>query len=261
MKTHLPQAQNTYTFGDSERAAERLFHLARTFEPTTLDFVAANAPAHLQTCIDLGAGPGFLSAALHRVLAPDSTVGLESSPNFIAFGTPHLPRGVTLVGHDVTEPLPVRGELLVARFLVTHLRSPGLALQTWKESKTESAQLLLEELIGMDAELPQLRVYYQLVARVQAAAGQNMHIGAELPALARSAGLSVTHEAQTLLQLPVSQMARLHALNLPTLRNQPVVKASYTSEELDILQSELEALSAGAVQSTVEVRMARCACH
>jgi len=53
----------------------------------------------------------------------------------------------------------------------------------------------------------------------------------------------------------------LHALNLPTLRNQPVVKASYTSEELDILQSELEALSAGAVQSTVEVRMARCACH
>jgi hypothetical protein len=261
METQEPQAQNTYTFGDSEHAAERLFHLARTFEPSTLDFVTAHAPTHLQTCIDLGAGPGFLSAALHRMLAPVSTIGLESSPNFIAFGTPHLPRGVTLLAHDVTERLPVRGELLVARFLVTHLRSPGRALQTWKESKTDSADLLLEELVGMDAELPQLRVYYALVARVQAAVGQNMHIGTELPVLARAAGLRVMHEAQVLLQLPVSQMARLHALNLPALRIQPVVKDNYAPAELDRLQAELEALSAGASDAAVQVHMAHCACR
>jgi SAM-dependent methyltransferase len=250
------QTQHSYTFGDNDRAAERLYWLSRTFDESTLDYVRRAVSRAPSCLIDLGAGPGFLTRALHRALEPVRSVGLEFSERFVAYGQRDLPSGVELRMHDVTSRLPLSGDLMVARFLLTHLRDPLQALQTWRES--EPLLLLLEELVQMSSELPVLQRYYGLVACVQSAAGQDMQIGTRLSALAEDAGFAVESSVVQRLEIPVATMARLHALNLPTLRLQPVVQARYEPAELDAMQSTLEQLANTDGAGLVHVDMARC---
>jgi len=178
----------------------------------------------------------------------------------VAFGAPHLPPGVRLVLHDVTTPLGVDCDLLCARFLLTHLRNPGAALRTWYDGAAPHT-LLCEELVDMTSELPELSRYYELVAHVQRAAGQDMNIGAKLDALVGTAGYALGPCGTTTLAFPVPTMARLHALNLPTLRLQPAVRERYTNDALDALQGRLEALRDGPHDGVVQVRMARVVAH
>src|SRR5690242_8362155 len=205
------QTQNSYTFGDDDRAAERLYWLSRTFDMETLAFVRRAVRRPPSLCLDLGAGPGFLSRALHRELEAQRTIALEASARFVAFGQRDLPTGLELRQHDVREPLPEGAELAVSRFLLTHLAEPCEALRVWRRS--EPLLLLLEELVQMSADLPVLQRYYELVARVQRAAGQDMHIGRHLAALAEAAGFAIESCAVATLHMPIPTMARLHALN------------------------------------------------
>jgi hypothetical protein len=250
------QKQNSeYTFGDSDRAAERLYWLSRTFDAETLTYVKSAVRRRPVRCIDLGAGPGYLTRGLHHALESHCTVGLESSPRFVELGSRDLEPGLELIEHDVTKPLPVRGELLVSRFLLTHLRDPAETLHTWRAS--EPTLLILEELVGMTSELPVLRRYYELVALVQRAAGQDMHIGVRLGELAVRAEFVLESHAVQRLALPLRSMTRLHALNLPTLRTQAVVAEHFTKRELDAMQHALEELAAEG-SGVVHVDMARC---
>ncbi|MET0287644.1 MAG: hypothetical protein ABW352_24365, partial [Polyangiales bacterium] len=170
-------------------------------------------------------------------------------------GSRDLEAGIELVQHDVTTPLPVRGDVLVSRFLLTHLRDPVDTLRTWRMSSP--TLLILEELVKMQSELPVLSRYYELVALVQRAAGQDMHVGARLGELAVQAGFSLESYCVQPLELPVRAMAKLHALNLPTLRTQAVVAQHFATAELDAMQRSLEqhALEGSGV---VRVDMARC---
>lgn len=247
--------QNNYTFGDSDRAAERLYWLARTFDPETLGYVRKAVQRRPQRCVDLGAGPGYLTRGLHHTLESAHTVGLERSPRFVELGNQQLEPGVELLEHDVTQPLPVRAELMVARFLLTHLQQPVEALKVWRLS--EPTLLILEELVAMHSELPVLQHYYELVARVQRAAGQDMHIGTRLGALALEAGYALESHAVQRLELPIRAMTKLHALNLPTLRNHEAVVQTYSVRELDSMQVALEELAAEG-EGVVHVQMARC---
>lgn len=248
--------QDSYTFGDNDRAAERLYWLSRTFDAETLSFVKKAVQRAPRCCVDLGAGPGFLSRSLHHALEATRTVGLESSPRFVEYGRQDLPAGVELVQHDVTSSLPVAGDLVVARFLLTHLRDPLAALRVWRAS--EPLLLVLEELVQMTSDLPVLQRYYGLVAMVQRAAGQDMHIGARLGGLASSAGFAVESDGVQRLELPISVMARLHALNLPTLRLQAVVTEQFEARELDAMQGALDELASEHTSGVVHVDMARC---
>lgn len=250
--------KDTYTFGDSDRAAERLYWLAHTFDPHTVPFARESTSGAPSLCVDLGAGPGFLTRSLHAALGSEQTVGLEASERFLEFGRKDLPEGVTLRRHDITEPLPVSGDLLVSRFLLTHLRDPEGALRTWRASMASGATLLLEELAEMDADLSTLRRYYGLVALVQQAAGQDMNVGRRLSDFAQAVGFGIASYEVAQLEISIRQMARLHALNLPTLRSQAVVGESYSAAELTDLQTELEALAGGESPGVVRVHMARC---
>lgn len=250
------QQQNSYTFGDTDRAAERLYWLSRTFDDETLAYVRTAVRRRPHCCVDLGAGPGYLTRTLHHGLESERTVGLEASSRFVECGSRDLPKGIELWVHDVTSALPLRAELMVSRFLLTHLRDPLAALRVWRES--EPLLLILEELVAMSADLPVLQHYYELVALVQRAAGQDMHIGAQLGELALRAGFAIESHGVQRLELPIRAMAKLHALNLPTLRTQSVVAEQFSARELDAMQLALDELVADASSGFVRVDMARC---
>jgi hypothetical protein len=248
--------RSSYTFGDDDRAAERLYWLARTFDPHTIAFIKRAVVRPPRLCIDLGAGPGYLSRSLHHELGAARTIGLEASARYVELGRRAQTPGLTLVQHDVMQPLPEQADLMVARFLLTHLTDPLSALCVWRDSAP--LLLVLEELIGMSADLPVLTRYYELVAKVQHVADQDMHIGQRLSSLVAQAGFGIESHGTYGLQIPVPTMAHLHALNLPVLRRHAVVREQYAAAELDAMQRELEALAEGVPSHCVRVELARC---
>jgi hypothetical protein len=56
------------------------------------------------------------------------------------------------------------------------------------------------------------------------------------------------------LSLPAGRMARLHALNLATWRQDPYARAAFAGDELDQLAAQLTAIAAG-VDSAAPVRV------
>jgi SAM-dependent methyltransferase len=238
---------NTYTFGDSDRAGERLRQLAELYAPSSRAFLAdvrgvlGRAPA---LACDLGCGPGFTTRLVHEVSGAAETLGLDASEHFVARAVGGA--GIRFAVHDVTRtpfPCPPAG-LIYARFLFTHLTDRPRVLRDWTTQLAPGGLLALEELDTMIGSVPALQRYYGIVEAMQRAHGQDLHVGRALPALAREAGVGVVRDQVTRLTLPGHRMASLHYLNIQTWRHDAFVSAHYPAAELDTLEAELRELAA-----------------
>ena len=243
---------DTYTFGDNDLAAERLRILARAFEPTSRAFLAhvraqAYAGSRAARAFDLGCGPGYTTSLVRDVMAPDVTTGIDRSPRFLARAALRAADDLRFIAHDVTaSPLAVAGaDLLYARFLLTHLARPAVALRAWADVAAPGAHLLLEETAALTSKHPALARYYMLVAALQRAHGQDMTIGRTLARLADGTGWIVRQARVTRARLPARLMARIHVMNLRTWRNDRHAARLCDGEELETLDAALEHLACG----------------
>jgi trans-aconitate 2-methyltransferase len=235
-----------YTFGDGPIAADRLALLAAVFEPSSARLLRLLGYLQPRQAVDLGCGPGWSTRLLRTVLAPAHTLGLEQSAEQVARARALAPPGVAYQVHDVTT-VPFPGEppdLLYSRFLLTHLRDPHEVIAAWGRAAADRAVLVLEETADMVSDHPAFARYYQLVDALQAAYGQHLRVGAALRA---PFGGGWTSEVDLLapLVLPAPQMARLHALNLASWRDDPHARATFDAAELDQLSARLTAIAAG----------------
>jgi len=74
----------SYTFGDSEIARERMAIVAAAFEAPTRQLLADLPPMQPRYVLDMGCGPGHVSALL-RLRYPHSEVtGLDESAAMLA---------------------------------------------------------------------------------------------------------------------------------------------------------------------------------
>jgi hypothetical protein len=94
--------------------------------------------------------------------------------------------------------------------------------------------LSVEETADMVSDHPAFLRYYQLVAELQAAYGQRLWVGAALAG--PFPGWTTELSLLSPLSLPATRMARLHALNLATWRQDPYARAAFASDELDHLR-------------------------
>src|SRR5262245_13134889 len=108
-------------------AAERLFHLARVFEPAMLSFVARSGASRGGRVLDLGCGPGYTTRALLIALGPRSLVGIDGSERFLARARAESPAAVEYLQGDVTtyDFSRLRCDVAYCRFLLSHLPSPA----------------------------------------------------------------------------------------------------------------------------------------
>ena len=149
-------------------------------------------------------------------------------------------------------PLPVPpADLVFARYLLTHLSDPADALRGWAPTLRGSGRLIVQETADMRSSDPALGRYYELVADLQRHHGQDLTVGSRLRRLAEGSGLSVVHSAIRSVRPPVRAMARLHALNLRTWRNDAHARAAFDADELDDLSRRLEQLAAAAAPDAV----------
>lgn len=239
-----------YTFGDNDVAAERLWLLARVFEPSSARLLHAVGRSDCAIAVDLGCGPGHSTRLLAEQSGVACVFGLDQSPRLLSaaarrYSDPRL----TFARCDVTAPpFPAPpAALLYARFLLTHLRDPGRALDAWARAALPGARLVLEETASMTAENPTFTRYYELVERMQAHYGQRMYVGRELHRLARAAApaWAIERSEVTVSQLPASDMAQLHLLNLQTWSTDAFATAHYDPVELAALGADLLRISRG----------------
>jgi len=243
--SHPPST--TYTFGDSDVAAERLRLLATAFAPSSRDFLARLGREPVRLAIDLGCGPGHTTALLHRQTGAAATIGLDNSAAFLVRARRQAPRGIVFGEHDITRvPFPApAADLIYGRFIVTHLAEARKAIERWADAVAPRGRLALEETETMTADDPTLTRYYALVEAMQAARGQRTFVGRDLAALAPGSRWTIDRADIAHVALPAQAAARLHALNFRTWRREPSIANSVDAAELDTLGASLEALAAG----------------
>jgi trans-aconitate 2-methyltransferase len=244
---YLPDVTDQYTFGDTRAARERLGLLSEAYRPATEAFLTERAPRDVQQAVDLGSGPGHTTGLLHAITGAARTTGLDASRRYVDLAAAQAPSGVDFVVHDVVEgPLPVpAADVLLCRYLLTHLSDPGAALRTWLAAARPGGVLLVQETARLSSPAWQLQRYYELVGAVQRWHGQSLEIGARLAGLADESGGEVLHLGRRRLVMPAPVMARLHVLNLRHWRDHPAIEALADPAELDALDAWLEAVATG----------------
>jgi SAM-dependent methyltransferase len=238
-----------YTFGDTDLARERLRLLAQLYDPATEDLLRSFGPSGASHAIDLGCGPGHTTRLLQRVLAPVRTTGLDSSARYVAEARADAPASVHFEMHDVTRtPFPVpHADVLLCRYLLTHVASPKRALEAWASVANRGAVLLVQETEYLASDTPALARYYELLAELQRRYGQAMDVGPRVDATLRRGAWRVRMSRVRSLSQDASAMARLHVMNLRTWREDPVAVEAFDRAELLRVEDALAAICDGRI--------------
>ena len=243
----MAAGDNRYTFGDNQRASARLRRLAELYESETRELLQRSGVRRPRLAIDLGCGPGWSTRVLQQAVESQRTVGLDASERYVAEARERQGRDLEFLVHDVTRaPFPVADpDLLLCRFLLTHLREPEHALAAWADVAVPGARLLVHETEGLEAEHPALVRYYELLAELQRHYGQTLHVGTQLDALLGKASWRIVESRAVPLEKPASAMADLHLANLRTWRSDRHARRAFDAREIDRLSTSLERIADG----------------
>jgi SAM-dependent methyltransferase len=240
----------TYAFGDSDRAAQRLALVARVFEPASRDFLAADGRHGGALALDLGCGPGYTTELLARTLEPERCVGLDASPAYVEAARSRMPDRCEFACHDVlAAPYPTgRADAIYARFLVSHLVDPEVAIGLFASQLAPRGRLLLDEVEWIASAAEPFRRYLALVEGVLASQDQCLFVG---PRIAEIAARDPRARASRVRELTVDprDAAGMFSLNWETLREHSAVAARTTASERDALAEALAALCDGDAQA------------
>jgi trans-aconitate 2-methyltransferase len=249
-----------YTFGDNDDAADRLALLARAFGPSSEAFLArvrdaASWAARSLRAVDLGCGPGFTTELLHRAVLADETWGLDASERLVArarteVGAAHdrgTTQGLMFAVHDVNRaPFPVASvDVFYARYLFTHVVSPHEVLEACAKAGAAGALLAIEDNCSLESADPLFTDYYRRVETMHSHYGQNMWVGERLPAIASGSSWAMHRFDRTPIELDGRVMARLHAINVRTWRNDPFAASAFDAGEIDTIARSLDEVARG----------------
>ena len=143
-----------YTFGTDEGAARRLETIARFFNPLAERLVREVVSDPVGVALDLGCGPGFTTDMLRRAVSGAETWGADRSALFLDLARRRFAE-CRFVEHDVTStPLPVRADVIYARFLLTHLAGAAELVNRWVAELSPGGVLIVDEADAIETEVP-----------------------------------------------------------------------------------------------------------
>lgn len=246
-------AGNTYTYGDSVVAGDRLAMIATHFGPTSEEFLRRDARSDRASpgatahgwpalALDLGCGPGHTTTLLHEVVAAHRTVGLERSHAFVLRArVEHGGDGVEFRPHDVTQvPFPVGpAEVVFARYLLAHLPDPVAVRDRWLTQVAPGGRLLVEEIDHIETSIGTFARYLDIVQQMSRGHGTELLIGPTLAAAAPPDGAALVADAVARISPPPRSVAHIFAMNLSVWRDDPWIVANIDPDDLITLASEL----------------------
>jgi trans-aconitate 2-methyltransferase len=174
-----------YTFGDDDRAGQRLQLVADAYRPTSEPFIRAQAPPGAgSVVVDLGCGPGFSTDLLAETCRPRRLLGIDASPSFVELARRQVPSAIFAVHDASVTPLPgAPADVLYARLLLAHLRDPLDVARRWQSQLAAGGVLLVEDLEDIAAPAGPLRDYEELSTETVRSGGGSMYGGRALAPL------------------------------------------------------------------------------
>jgi trans-aconitate 2-methyltransferase len=242
------QSGSIYSFGETKLAAERLRVVSEVFNPTSEAFVSEAVRKRPRLALDLGCGPGFTTRLLSRITRAERTVGVDRSEAFLSWARANSPTGEEYVAADVAAvPLRIAGissqpDLIYARFLASHLPEPEQAISGWAEELKAGGLLLLEAVDSINTAVAAFDEYLKMVSEVLAQHGNELFVGARL-ATTRWVDLRIEVNRTSEVRPSTRQAARMFSMNFPNWRHDPYVTATYPSDRLERLATELAELT------------------
>jgi hypothetical protein len=133
-------------------------------------------------------------------------------------------------------------DLIYARFLASHLPEPEQAISGWAEELKAGGLLLLEEVDSINTAVAAFDEYLKMVSEVLAQHGNELFVGARL-ATTRWVDLRIEVNRTSEVRPSTRQAARMFSMNFPNWRHDPYVTATYPSDRLERLVTELAELT------------------
>ena len=238
----------SYSFGDTDLAAERLRILDTVFAPAADGILDVVSPTPA-TAADLGCGPGATTARLVRRFAAARVTGFDASSAFVTAARRGVPDAEFVIA-DVTGPLPgAPFDLVYARFLLAHLTDVPGAIAHWLASVGPGGVLVLEETESIRADEPVFARYEALsVARV-ARSGAAVYAGPAIRAALDSgrldsdtaADVEIVVDRVLDLRPTVGQAAAMFWRNLATWGDDAIAQGLIAEADLAHLLTALRA--------------------
>ena len=245
----IDQSGSIYSFGETNLAAERLRVVSEVFDPTSEAFVSETVRTRPRLALDLGCGPGFTTRLLSRIARPERTVGGDRSEAFLSRARASSTTGEEYVVADVAVvPLRIAGigaqpDLIYARFLASHLPEPEQAISGWAKELEAGGLLLVEEVDSISAEVAAFDEYLKIASEVLAQHGNELFVGARLATTRWDDDLRIEVNRAAEVYPSTGQAARMFSMNLPNWRHDPYVEATYPSDKMERLATELDGLT------------------
>jgi SAM-dependent methyltransferase len=235
---------SSYTFGNSQVAAERLRILAEIFAPSSRAFLTSLASRNPARIADLGCGPGYTTRLLGEVFPHAALVGIDSSRGFLELAAQRADTRMRFIEQDVAAALTGGPyDLIYVRYLLPHLSDYRGAVLRWGENLTVGGAIASEENDWIDTSHPALQLYFEMVAAMLADRGQRLDIGAELEAIACWRPLVKVRSELEPISIPEPIAARMFVPNLEVFRQQPYIEQNYSTGEIDRLKAEILAIT------------------
>ena len=238
----------TYTFGDSDLAARRLFLVAETFADTSAAFMRESVTTRPRLAADLGCGPGYTTHLVADTLKPTRTVGLDNSENFLANVYTNASDSVSFHLHDITTgPFPEAPfDLIFSRLVLTHLRDP------WRQSRYGRASYVPEDccssrrLSAFTRKSPPSSTTSTFNEAMLITSEATSSTSARASTLITASGKMHRRASDVRsLHVPARSAAEMFHMNLGVWRHNDFVLQTYASTTLDALEQDLQAIAQG----------------
>jgi trans-aconitate 2-methyltransferase len=173
-----------YTFGHSFTAAERLRIIAGFFNPLAAEIIMHYTKGNVINAADMGCGPGYTTHMLARSTRSENTVGIDNSSYFLELAKKNFP-SYSFIQDDVTSLKNKRQfEFIYCRFLLSHLNNVPAVIEQWIKMLLPNGILFIDELEGIETDVPVFREYLDISRRLIASQGPDLYIGTRLTAFA-----------------------------------------------------------------------------
>jgi len=236
-----------YLFGDTDLAARRLRLLARVYKPSTQAFLRNAVETSPGLAIDLGCGPGYTTQLVAQETQARHTVGLDSSPAFVAEANANAAPNLTFYRHNVRHtPLPAApAGLIFARYLLAHLEAPESLARGWISQLAPGGRLLLEEVEQIETDVRVFTHYLGIVERMLAASGSDLYVGRILAGLCPAGDARLVHNR--LRRIPVSNQdaAKMFSMNIVNWGTNDFIRTNYATGEIIELELALSRIAEG----------------
>ncbi|GAA0260986.1 class I SAM-dependent methyltransferase [Cryptosporangium japonicum] len=246
---------SSYKFGDTDLAATRLRTVAQVFEHSSRDFITGAVDRPIGLAVDLGSGPGYTTRIVAESTRAANTVGLDSSPSFLAAAAADTSRpGLVFHQHDVTiVPFPVGpADLLYCRFLLSHLTDPDAVLTRWAGQLADGGLLLIDEVEYVRTDHPVLAFYQQVVTTLLGRNNQLLEIGSTLARMSAPPRTERLESALVTVRPAARDIGTMFLLNLSTWRRDTSITEIFSSVDLDRLEADLSDVAEGRLVASAE---------